>query len=236
MKNKMTSKEFKEFIKTPRGKAVMFFGAYLLFFIFIAIFARTGGTSNVNRKYETGSPLRFNINSILNNNFKYTYNVNVDGVSTIYSGSSTKLNSLFKVNELTEYYFNGSNYFTSTNGVWLNISNPIMHYKFMDTSIIKSLLEKSTYISKTEYESGKDVYNFKVSTVTINKLFEGADMDIEDIPNEISVSTDDENNIIEIKYLLNSYCKVKGLCVDNMTITLNYEDFGKVEEIISPLE
>ena len=65
-KKKMTNKEFKEFIKTPRGKATMFFGAYLLFFIFIAIFARTGGTSNVNRKYETGSPLRFNINSILN--------------------------------------------------------------------------------------------------------------------------------------------------------------------------
>ena len=52
----MTSKEFKEFIKTPKGKATMFFGAYLLFFIFIGIFARVGGTSNVNRKYETGSP------------------------------------------------------------------------------------------------------------------------------------------------------------------------------------
>ena len=93
----MTSKEFKEFIKTPKGKATMFFGAYLLFFIFIAIFARTGGTTNVNKKYETGSPLRYNINSILDNNFKYSYTISVDGASTVYTGSSTKNNALLKV-------------------------------------------------------------------------------------------------------------------------------------------
>ena len=236
MKNKMTSKEFKEFIKTPKGKAAMFFGAYLLFFIFIAIFARTGGTSNVNRKYETGSPLRFNINSILNNNFKYTYNVNVDGVSTVYSGSSTKVNSLFKVNDLNEYYFNGSNYFTNTNGVWLNVSNPINYNKFMDTNLIKSLIEKATYISKTEYDSGNDVYNFKIATATISKLFEGVDIDVEEIPNEVIVSVDEDNNITEVKYVLDSYCKAKNICKMGMNITLNYEDFGKVTDITSPLE
>ena len=106
----------------------------------------------------------------------------------------------------------------------------------MDTNIIKSLIEKATYISKTEYDSGKDVYNFKISSATISKLFEGVDIDAEEIPNEIIISVDEDNNITEVKYLLDSYCKVKEICVSNMNITLNYEEFGKVEEITSPLE
>lgn len=236
MKNKMTSKEFKEFIKTPKGKAAMFFGAYLLFFIFIAIFARTGGTANVNKKYETGSPLRFNINSILNNNFKFNYNINVDGVTAVYVGVSTKTNSVFKVNDSLEYYFNGSNYFANTNGVWLNVANPILYDKFMETTNIELLLKSATYISKTEYESGKDVYNFKISTATISKLFEGVDVDVEEIPNEVIVSVDEDNNITEVKYVLDSYCKAKNICKMGMNITLNYEDFGKVTDITSPLE
>jgi hypothetical protein len=232
----MTSKEFKEFIKTPKGKATMFFGAYLLFFLFIGIFARTGGTSNINKKYETGSPLRFNINSILNNNFKYNYAVNIDGLSTVYSGTSTKVNSLFKINDTYEYYFNGNNYFANTNGVWLNVSNPVIYSKFMDTNFIKALLDKATYVSKTEYDSGDDVYNFKIATATISKLFDGTDVDVEEIPNEISIGADEDNNITEVKYLLDSYCKAKNLCVSNMSVTLKYEDIGKIVDIASPLE
>ena len=40
MKNKKFDyKEFQEFIKTPKGKAVLFFGIYAFFFLMIAILA-----------------------------------------------------------------------------------------------------------------------------------------------------------------------------------------------------
>ena len=234
-KKKMTNKEFKEFIKTPRGKATMFFGAYLLFFLFIAIFARTGGTSGVNKKYETGSPFKYNINDIANENYKFNYSFIVDGVTTNYEGSSTKTGSLFTVNGVS-YYFNGSNYFTNTNGIWLNVSNPYNYEGFVDAKKIGTILEKATYISKTEFEDGREVYTFNISSATINNIFENSDLDIEELPNEITISVDDDNNINEIKYTLDSYCKAKGICIIGMNITLKYEDVGKVEEIISPLE
>lgn len=235
-KKNMTSKEFNEFIKTPKGKAVLFFGAYLLFFIFIAIFARTGGTSNVNRKFESGSPVKFSLNSVLNKNFNFDYEVVVDGFTTTYKGSSTKVNSSFIMSNGTTYYFNGSNYFTNTGGVWLNVSNPYIQYGFIDVENISSLLDKATYISKTEFDSGKDVYTFNISSATITKLLEDKDIDVEEIPNEILVSIDDDNNVNEIKYNLDSYCKIKNICTMGMNITLKYEHFGKVEEITSPLE
>lgn len=234
-KKNMSNKEINEFLKTPKGKAVLFFGAYFLFFMFIAILARTGGTSNINRKYEASSPLQFSLNSILNKNFKFNYEIVVDGVTTTYEGSSTKINSTFTVNN-NIYYFNGSNFFTNTSGVWLNVSNPYNYYEFINNENIESLLEKATYISKTEYDSGKDVYTFNISSATISKLLDGNDLDIEEVPNEIVISVDDQNNVNEIKYTLDSYCRVKNSCIMGLKITLKYENFGKIEEISSPLE
>lgn len=213
----------------------MFFGAYLLFFIFIAIFARTGGTSGVNKKYETGSPFKYSINNIANKNYKFNYSFVVDGVTTVYTGDSTKTGSLFTVNGVS-YYFNGSNYFTNTNGVWLNVSNPYSYYEFVDSSKISLLLEKATYISKTEFEDGREVYTFNIASATINKIFENSDLDIEELPNDIIISVDENNHINEIKYVLDSYCKAKNICVMGMNVTLKYENFGEVGEITNPLE
>lgn len=236
MNKKESKNEIKELMKTPRGRAILFFGAYLLFFLFIAIFARTGGTSNINKKYESGSPLAFSLSGIEKSNYKFKYEVNIDGVISKYEGSSTINNSLFKVNGMIEYYFNGNNYFTNNNGVWLNVENPIRNYDFINNKNISKFIEKASYISKTEYDSGKDVYTFNISSATINKILENKDLDISEVPNEIIISTDDENNVTEVKYNLNSYCKVKKLCTNSMNITLNYDDVGDIYDIASPLE
>lgn len=236
MNKKESKNEIKELMKTPRGRAILFFGAYLLFFLFIAIFARTGGTSNINKKYESGSPLAFSLSGIEKSNYKFKYEVNIDGVISKYEGSSTINNSLFKVNGMIEYYFNGNNYFTNNNGVWLNAENPIRNYDFINNKNISKFIEKASYISKTEYDSGKDVYTFNISSATINKILANKDLDISEVPNEIIISTDDENNVTEVKYNLNSYCKVKKLCTNSMNITLNYDDVGDISDIASPLE
>lgn len=232
---KMTYKEFKEFIKTPKGKALAFFGVYLIFFIFIGLFARLGG-STLDRNYETGSSLEFSVASIINKNFKFNYKVVVDGVGNTYDGSSTQSASMFTVNNLDNYYYNGSGYFSNVGGIWINVNNPIVAGGLIESANIKTILENATYISKTEYDSGKKVYNYNISSASINKILENVDVDIEEIPNEIHVSVDSDKVVNEIKYNLDSYCKVKGLCVNTMEITLKYEGFGTVKEITSPLE
>ena len=215
MKNKKFDyKEFQEFIKTPKGKAVLFFGIYAFFFLMIAILARSGG-STLDRKYESGSKYQFSIASIVNKNFNFDYEVNVDGNITNYSGSSDQSSLSFLVNNTSNYYYNGSNYFTN------NISD---------------ILNEAMYVSKTEYDNGREVYNFKISSATLNKLFENKDLDIEEVPNEVNFSVNDEGIVDEITYNVDSYCKVKNICLNSMKVTLKYKDFGKIAKITSPLE
>lgn len=225
----------KELMSTPKGKAIVFFGAYVIFFMIIAIFARVGG-NNSNRVYESGSGYQFSLTNIESNNYKFNYKINVDGNLFEYNGSRTSNEALFSDNNLVDHYFNGDVYFSKINGVWINVSNPYKYSEFLDVENISKLLENATYVSKTTYESGRDVYNFSISSATISKLFENVDLDIEEIPNEIMISVDENNYVHEVKFTLDSYCKAKELCVNNMSIDLNYEQYGEVEEITSPLE
>lgn len=231
---KFNYKEFQEFIKTPKGKAVLFFGVYLFFFLFIAVMARSGG-STLDRKYDSGSKYQFSIASIQNKNFNFSYEVVVDGNITTYNGSSAQSTASFTKNGVNTYYYNG-NYFTNNNGVWLNVENPFIEYNFIDTSKIQSILDKAMYISKTEFDTGGEVYNFKIASATLSKLFDNKDLDVEEVPNEIEVSVNEENIVDGFTYKLDSYCKAKNSCLSGMKITLKYTDFGKVEKITSPLE
>lgn len=230
--------ELKQLMSTPRGKAIVFFGAYFVFFFVIAIVARTNGSAagdGRNRKYQTGVEQKYSFASIESNNYKFNYNVEIDGVSYSCSGDKTGPKEKFMCLNVGEFYGENGNYFTNTNGIWLKSENPYRFKEFTNISIIKGLIEKSTAISNTSYESGKDVYNYNISSATISKILENTDIDIEEVPNEIIVSADKNNYVESVKYNLNSYCKVKGYCVNSMSITLNYELYGELEEITSPL-
>lgn len=240
----MTKKEknkksfLKELTSTPRGKGVVFFGAYLLFFIVIAIIARTGGSGELsnNKSYETGSPLQFSLANIQNSNYQFTYEFIIDNTTYLYQGTKTIDKELFNFNNTTQYYANKNVYFMNNSGVWINTQNPYILKEFVDIKTISSLIEASTYVSKTEYDSGKNVYSFSLSSASISKLLNNTDLDIEEIPNELIVGTDNDNYVNSLKFNLDSYCKVKQLCTNSMKINLSYELFGEVDEIISPLE
>lgn len=225
----------KQLMKTARGRALLFFGAYLLFFIGIAIIARTGGSSN-GTVYNTGESLKFSFSNIENKNYKFTYEIILDDVSYLYAGERTLNNERFVYNNLMEYYSAQNVYFVNNSGIWVNISNPYEFKEFMDIDNISSFVENATYISKTEYDSGRDVYSFKISSATMSKILENKDIDVEEIPNEILIGTETDNYVNEIKLKLDSYCKIKGYCINNMSVSLKYEDFGNINEIISPLE
>ena len=66
-KNNKNDSELKELMSTPRGKAIVFFGAYLIFFIIAAILAFIG-YSYVNKDKKEIDNFNFNqinINEVL---------------------------------------------------------------------------------------------------------------------------------------------------------------------------
>ena len=46
-KNKVDSEQIMNFLKTPRGKAVLFFGIYLIFFLILGVAAHANGQGDV---------------------------------------------------------------------------------------------------------------------------------------------------------------------------------------------
>ena len=225
---------FKELTSTPRGKAMVFFGIYLIFFLIIAVAARVGGTNSTSKKYEVGSKLQYSLSSIETNNYKFTYTLEIDGNSKVCSGDKFATKELINCTD-GSYYGDNENYFINNNDVWIRSNSPYLYDDFYDISNIKSLIKQATYVSKTDYDSGMDVYEFSLSSATITKFFENVDMDIEEVPNVVLLSTDEDGNVNEIKFKLNSYCVHKGICYNSMVIDLFYESFGEVEDIVSPL-
>jgi hypothetical protein len=227
----------KELNKTPRGKAILFFGFYLIFFIFIIIFVRVGSRNSTGSyEYEKGngtSNYNFDISGIANSNYKFTYTITVDGVASVYSGEKYEDTELITYNN-NNYYRNGDNYFIN-NTLWIKSDNPYIYSDFLEYDNISNLLVAASYESKTSYDSGKEIYNFLISTNTINQLLNNINSDFLEEPNRITISSDEDKNINEIIYYLDSYCTLNKLCNNSLKIDLVYDDFGNVEEIENPI-
>lgn len=226
----------KELRKTEKGKAILFFGFYFFFFLFIAIVAR------INPRYS--NPVDVNNNKFNNNlsfslieqaNYNFNYSVNVDGVIYNYIGNKNNSDELFTVNSVN-YYKNGDNYYTNASGIWLNTENPYVFEDFLKIDRINDIFGDATFVSKTEYETGEVTYSYKILSASIVNKLEGINIDIEEVPNEIIFSTNSSGDVNKIQIVLNSYGKYKKVCNNTFTITLNYSDFGKVSEIVNPID
>ena len=217
-------KKIKDFLKTPKGKAALFFIFYFIFFIFVSVIFKSGNSSSTYN--DSSLSFDFSLESITNNNYKFIYNVVVDDKTVSYVGNRYEDREEFTKDSLMEYYSESNNFFINNNGVWIKADNPYLYDKFYSPDNVSTLLASASYSSKTEYDSGKKVYNFIISSASINKIFEGVDLDIEGIPNEIIVNVNEDGYVNKIKFNLNSYCKVKNICINNMLIVLNYEEVG----------
>lgn len=235
MKMKELFKNIKELSKTTKGKAILFFGFYFVFFIIIMIIARFGSRNYTKPSdYETGKSGTFYINDIVDKNYGFTYQVSLDNVKYTYTGTRNSNNTLFD--------YNGNNYFSSddkyfiNNSIWSKCDNPIMFYNFINPSKITSILENSWNEANTSYEDGRHEYSLLISTNTLNKLLDSKNTDYDEIPNKIVVSTDSDKLANKITYNLDSYCKLNNLCDNSLSLEISYYRFGKIEGIDNPIE
>ena len=232
--NKLKDK-IKEMSKDTKGKAVLFFGFYIVFFAGVFLFINlTDSKLTYGDDYERSTvSYTFNLDNIFKENYSFTYDITLDNNFYSYFGAKKEEVESFKYNNY-DYYRNGNNYYLK-NEDWILVDNPYVYSEFLNNKSIKSILEKSYFVSKTVYESGKNTFNFAISSNVLNTLLYGLNTDYDEVPNEIILSTDEEKNVNNIIFNLNSLCKNNGICNYGFKIELAFESFGDVEGIVNPI-
>ena len=221
------------FFKTPRGKAVLFFGVYFIFFIGLAIFSRVAGTGNSISPQLNVSPYSYSLNQISNHNYHYRYQYQIDDLSFSFEGDRVNNRSLFS-DGTTSYYQKNDLFMKNQDGLWIKCDNPYIFPSLLDDSIINTLITSATYVSKTELATGEEEINLEISTTTLVKILDGVDVDLDDPVNTIQLKKDASSEVVEIRYNLTSYAIYYGRCSSSFQLILSYSNFGNVKEIQDP--
>lgn len=229
-------KDFFDNIKDSKnGKIIVFFGVYLLFFIGIFCLIKFGGNKDyLTQKYERGNKGLYDNEGILSNNYYFNYKVKIDGVVHDYYGKKYDNVELFKYNN-HDYYRNVDNYYINNNENWSKVDRPYLLYEFIDIENSGNLLDDAYLLSTNKSGDMVKSYTYLVSSNSINKFLYNIDSDYDEVPNQIILEVDDKKNVNKITFKLNSFCKLKNVCQNDLEIELSYEMFGEVKKIDNPL-
>lgn len=226
----------KELKKTPKGRAILFFGFYFIFFLTLAILVRMSPRSNnyvddnSNKKNDGLS-----VEKVETANYKFNYIVKIDNETYEYVGERIEDKELFTFNG-GEYYKDNDEYYKKGLSSWVKVDSPYKYREFLDFKRINEIFAEATSVSKTEFDSGEISYLFKIASASISKSIDGTDIDIDDIPNELNFVSNNEGELYKIELDLSSYGKYKNICKEKFNIVLNYSDFGEVSEIVNPID
>lgn len=225
---------------TPRGQALLFFGGYFFFFLFIIVAVRLmSGGSTVGKEYDEAKGYSFSVVNITDANYSFEHSVLLDGNNNGYKGTKKNSEERFVLSNnlgTYDYYRKGIDFFNNKSGLWIKSDNPYLFYNFFDIDKVMALIDKAKLDYKTDYESGKKIYNFVITSTTIHNYFEGIDLDIADDLNEIIVHVDEHGLVEKFEFKLDSYCKAINMCFNELKITLQYDEYGEIKEITSPLD
>lgn len=230
-------KDFYDNIKNSKnGNAIVFFGMYALFFVALILFLRFGRNGNYAQdEYEPGNTGHYRSDYILKNNYFFDYKVKIDGVTHDYYGKRNGNYELFKYNN-HDYYRDDYEFFVDNNGLWNKCDNPYKFYEFINIEKSGYLIEDA-YLLSTNYDDNKRPkdYTYLISSNTINKVLYDIDSDYDDVANQVVLEVDEKKFVNKITFKLNSFCKSKGICQNDLEIILSYEMFGEVKKIDNPV-
>lgn len=223
--------KIKEIYKLPRGKAILFFSFYFVLFAILIIVIRLNIGKEFTGEYEEGIKSSLDVSSVTNNNYHFKYKVIVDDKENIFEGDKLKEEELFSFNN-KEYYKKENKFYTTEDGK--ETSNPYIFKEFLDSEMLEKIVSNSYLEYETNYQSGQTKYNFLVSSNTLNELINNENTDIEEKPNTITISVE-EDNINSIIYHLDSYCLNRKSCKKSLEIELEFENIGEIKKIKSPI-
>ena len=232
MKNFM--KKIKDIKEKPSGNAVLFFGFYFIFFTVLLLILKASSTGGNNyQSYEMGLQYQIDTSRLLANNYSYTYKITIDDNIYLYEGERYSNIERFTYNDL-DYYKNNDTFFVD-DVIWKKTSNPNDYGGFVNASNIDTIIGKATFDYKTEYESGKKLYSFLISTDTINGIIYDLNSDYGDDPNKIEINMNSDGDIDNITWYLDNYCTSTKICKKSMKIECNYDNYGSIKKIDNPI-
>lgn len=236
-KNKVDLKKIIiDLYKEPKGKAILFFGFYLLFFIVLSIMAHTGDGTKNNEYYNLNNNSNYiSVDLIENGNYKFLYTIEIDNSIFKYEGSKNKQVELFAFNNGEQFFSKDREFYKNVNGTWVEAENPYLYEEFLLIESISNIISDATYVSKTEYENGDKVYHLQLATVNIVKKTDGINIDIADLANDVFFYVDKEGKITKMVFNFGNYGLYKGICFNKFNITLEYFNYGEIENISIPV-
>ena len=185
--------------------------------------------SNINVEYK--------LDGIETGNYHFTREENINGEITNFTGdkSNNRIEGVMTNNNTFYNYFiyDSINLIKTTDKY--EITNELYHFNnITDDKTIKNIINKSTLISKTEYETGNISYNYEVTTNTIDSILNNTNIDIDMPTNKITLEANEEDEVIKITYDLSSYATYINNTPMTMSISINYSNFGEIEDIEIP--
>ncbi len=226
------------FEDNPELKQILFFGFYIIFFVFIVILLR-GSLTNTNQvlsKKNSGYGISFNLKKIEDNNYHFNYKIIKNNKTIIYEGDRNKENQKFikSGTPSINYYSQGNNYYLkNTNSLLYEKSiNPMEFSKILEATNLKKMFIHGTYISKTEYiNSSQEDYTYEISTTTLLRNLDQIETDIDSKGNTITAKLDKNGDLAEIDMDLTDYFHYYDQSIYEYKLIINYSRFGEIEKI-----
>ena len=232
-------KFIKDLSKSKRGRAVLFFIFYFIFFFVLISLIRSSYNTNTNSNDNDANNVstEYKLDGITNGNYHFTREENINGLITNFTGdkSDDKTEGIMTTNNTFYNYFIYDNINLIKTTDKFEVTSELYHFNnITDDNNISRILERSTLISKTEYETGNISYNYEITTNTIDSLLNNTNIDIADIPNKITLETNEEDEVIKVIYDLSSYATYINNTPSTTTITIYYSNFGEIKDIEIP--
>lgn len=249
MKKKKVKKTKKEneyivFLKSlwesKRGRSVLFFIGYFLFFIFLISAIRSDYSAKTNKvkKPVVSTSVSYKLDKIKEGNYHFVREEVLNGNRTHFEGDSsdnkTKLIKQVDAN-ITDYFlYNGVAMEKKEAGYVMTV-DPYLLPKLTTYNYLSKILKNATFLAKTSYSTGADSYEYEISTTTLMSLLEGEKIDIDDPTNKLTLVTDESDNVVKISYEITPYASYYFKQQLSLAITIEYSQFGEIKKFDIPV-
>lgn len=237
-----TKKVVKNLLKSERGRAILFFLFYFVFFLVIILMAKTNLSNNRNnntKEESTSSSIKtdYDLKKLEEGNYRFTREETRNGIKTIFTGEANGGRSSFLMTNdmgIKNFFSYNDIYLEKENNAYKVSINPYLYPRLNDYFTIRKILDTAHLKAKTTYENGNTIYQYEISSTSLLSIIDNKEVDLDDQVNLINLTTDENKNVVEIIYQLDSYHSYSYNVVETLTIKVDYSDYGKVKELEIP--
>ena len=235
MKNKNKFQE--AFEDNPELKQLLFFGFYIVFFIFIVVLLRSAFASSNNRltRYNSGYNYSFKLKEIAGRNYHFYYKLTKNSQTVIFDGDKNDNieNFVMSGNPTIQYYNDNNNYYAKNNNtlIYEKTTNPMDFYKVIELENLRKLFVHGTYISKTEYLDGEgEDDTYQISTSSMLRNLDNVESDLDSV-NTVVVKVNKDDVLSEVNLDLTNYYHYYDSSIYEYKLSLIYSKIGEVGNI-----